>query len=557
MKIVIIGGVAAGTSAATRARRNSEDAEIVIYDQDKDIAHAGFATHYVIGGVIDGIEELVPYTPEDFKQDYNIDVHTEHEITHIDHDKKIVCGKNLQTNTDFEDNYDVLVFANGTQFGVPPVFRDKEFSNVFQVKNVERGRHIAKFVEENSPKTAVVVGTGYIGLGVSEQLTNIGMKVTTVDFLKYPMAVLDHDISTHIADILDDNGVEFYGDEGVVELKEVDGRLDHVITSKSNSFKADMFIVATGVRPNTELAESIGVATGSTRAIKVNDRMETNIPDVYAVGDVAEAYNVLTKEPMYLPLATTATKMGRIAGDAITGGELRFKGILGTSAVRLFGKTIASTGLTEAKAREKGIDPVVLTNIKPDKLRFMGGKDLMIKAVADPETEQLLGVQIIGPEGVERRIDVFVTAITLGAKVSDLFHFDFAFTPPVSTPKDPVMYTGMALTNAMDDSPLITPVELMELKQNLGNEVNIIDVRSHENYDEGHIFGAVNIPLRELRSKINEFDKDDNIVVYCSSGESSYNAQRIFKNNGFTNVKNLTGGLLNYLIALKDPENNI
>jgi NADPH-dependent 2,4-dienoyl-CoA reductase/sulfur reductase-like enzyme/rhodanese-related sulfurtransferase len=500
------------------------------------------------------MDELVPYTPARLKAEYNIDVHTEHEITEIDHDKKMIYGKNLATNDSFEDDYDVLVFANGTNFGVPPVFRGKEFSNVFQVKNVERGRQLQRFIEENSPKTAVIVGTGYIGLGVSEQLTNTGIKVTTVDFLKYPMAVLDHDISTHIADILEENGVAFYGDEGVVELKENGDRLESVLTSKGNEFAADMFIVATGVRPNTELAQSIGVETGETRAIKVNERMETNISDVYAIGDVAEAYNVITKEPMYLPLATTATKMGRIAGDAITGGDLEFRGILGTSAVRLFGKTIASTGMTELKAREKGIEPIVLTNIKPDKLTFMGGKYLLIKAIADPETEQLLGVQIIGEEGAERRIDVFATAMTLGAKVSDLFHLDLAFTPPISTPKDPVMQVGMALTNAAKDSPLITPEELIQLKRDIGNEIQLIDVRRSEKYDEGHIFGANNIPFAELREKLDTFNKDDKIVIYDNSGDIGYNAQCIFKNNGFTNVKNLSGGFLNYLVALKDYE---
>lgn len=340
-----------------------------------------------------------------------------------------------------------------------------------------------------------------------------------------------------------------------MEISGEDNCLEHVITSEGNDYEAGLYILATGVRPNTALAESIGVKLGETRAIAVNDKMETNIPDVYAVGDIAEAYHAVTKEPMYLPLATTSAKMGRIAGDVITGGNLRFRGILGTSAVKLFGQTIAATGMTEIKAREKGIEPIVLTNVKPDKLKFMGGKDLLIKAVADPETEELLGVQIIGPEGAERRIDVFATAMTLGAKVSDLFHLDLAFTPPISTPKDPVMYTGMALTNAIEETPLVTPEELVKIIDDHEDFV-IVDVREEEEFAESNIDGAINIPLKSLRERINELDPEERTIVYCNSGQSSYVAQRILLNKGFKEVYNLTGGNNHYQIVLKDIRRN-
>ena len=556
MKIVIIGGVAAGTTAAVRARRNSETAEIVIYDRDVDIAHAGFATHYAVGGVVDGMDKLVPRTPEWFKANHNIDVHTQHEITKIDHENKILYGKNLVTNKEFSDNYDKLVFANGAVLGTPPAFRDKHFDNVFRVKTVEMGRKLQTYIDQTKPKTALVIGTGYIGLGVSEQLTNAGIQVRTLDFLKYPMAQLDHDMSTHIADILESNGVTFHGNEGVIELQAENNCLEHVITTEGHDYEADLYIVATGIRPNTALAETIGVELGATGAIKVNDKMETNLPDIYAVGDVAEAFNAITKEPMYLPLATTASKMGRIVGDVITGGSLRFRGILGTSAVRLFGQTIAATGLTEMKAHEKGLNPIVLTNVKPDTLTFMGGQDLLIKAVANPETEELLGIQMIGPEGVERRIDVFATAITLGAKVSDLFHLDLAFTPPISTPKDPVMYTGMALTNAIhNDATLIKPETLYQMIHD-HDEIQLIDVRPAEEYHELTIETAVNIPSTSLRERIGEIAKDKPLVVFSSTGKTGYNAQKILVNNEFKEVYNLSGGSQNYQIVLKDITKN-
>lgn len=555
MKIVIIGGVAAGTNAAVRARRNSEDVEIAIYDRDVDVAHAGFATHYAVGGRVDSMDDLVPYDTQWFKEVHNIDVFTQHEVTNINHDEKIISGKNLATGEDFTDNYDVLVFANGTVFGTPPVFRDKTFNNVFRVKTVQLGRELQKYIDEEKPKTAVVIGAGYIGLGVSEQLTNAGLKVRTLDFLKYPMAQLDHDMSTYIADILEENGVTFHGNEGAVELKADGDCLEHVITSRGNDFEADMYIVATGVKPNTTLAESIGVELGETRAIKVNDKMQTNIPDVYAVGDVAEAYHAITKKPIYLPLATTASKMGRIAGDVITGGDLRFKGILGTSVVRLFGHTIAGTGMTETLTREyDDFNPIVLTTVQSDYLDFMGGSDMIIKAIAHPETERILGAQIIGKEGVERRIDVIATAMTANMKASELFDLDLAFTPPVSTPKDPVMYTGMALTNAIYHSPLITAEELYE-QMNKKDDFILLDIRESDKFNEAHIETAINIPVRELRNRLDELDSDKEIVVYCNSGKLSYTAQRILLNRGFKEVYNLTGGIMSFQNLLHDLDN--
>lgn len=545
MEIIIIGGVIAGIETALQARKNLEDVKITIYDRDYDIAHTGFATHYVAGGVVDNVEQLTLKTPEWFKSRYNIDIHTGHDITKIDYENKKIMGVNLTSDEEFEATFDALVFANGSVVTVPPVFRDKEFTNVFTIKSVQNARKLLSFVEEKQPKTAIVIGTGYIGLGVSEQLTNAGINVKTVDFLEYPMAQLDHDTSVHIADILEVNGVSFHGNEGVVELASHNGELDSVVTSQGNKYEADMFIVATGVRPNTELAESIGVEMGSSRAIKVDDKLQTNLPDVYAVGDVAEAYHAVTKAPIYLPLATTAVKMGRIAGDVITGGDMRFEGVLGTSAVRLFGQTIASTGMTEDAARRAGIEPEVLVTTKPAVLKIMGGKDILIKAVAEPKTERLLGVQIIGPEGVERRIDVFATAMQFGAKVSDLANIDLAFTPPISTPLDPVMYTGLLLSEAIKKCPLMTPEQLNEMIED-DQELTIIDVRSEESYKKAHIQGAINLPIDSLRNSLNSLNKKNKIVVYCGLGESSLVAQEILVNNGFEKVYNLTGGLSNY-----------
>lgn len=545
MRIIIIGGVVAGTTAAIGARKNSEEAEIVIYDRDVDFNHSGYATHYVIGGQVDSLDKLTPRSIEWFKNRHNIDVHTSHEIVEIDAENKKLVVKNLETGETFEDNYDSLILANGSSPTVPPAFRDKSFSNVFTVKNVQGGRELQACINEIQPKSVVVIGGGYIGLGVSEQLTNSGMAVETLEFLDYPMPPLDSEISIQIENILEENGVHFHGGDGVVELVEQNGKLEKVITGKNKEYTADLFIVATGVRPNTALAESIGVELGISGAIKVNDKLETNIPDVYAVGDVAEAFHVLTKEPVYLPLATTAAKMGRVAGDVITGGSLRFNGILGTSVVRLFGYTIAATGLSEKAAREKGYEVEVMTDTNLSKLRFMGGEEILIKAVADQATQELLGVQIIGAEGAARIIDVFATAMTFRAKVSDLIQLDLAFTPPISTPVDPVLSTGVNLYHALTAAPLITPAELNQKKET-DSELLLLDIRSAADYDAGHIAGAEHLPVDELRQKLTALDKEQSVVVYSNTGEKAYVAQEILINSGFREVYNLSGGIINY-----------
>lgn len=545
MKIIIIGGVVAGTTAAIGARKNSEEAEIVIYDRDVDFNHSGYATHYVIGGKVESLEKLTPRSIEWFKKRHNIDVHTSHEIVKIDSETKTIYGKNIETGETFENQYDQLIFANGSSPTVPPAFREKEFTNVFTVKNVQGGRELQACINEIKPKSVVVVGGGYIGLGVSEQLRNLGMKVDTLEFLDYPMPPLDSEMSIRIAEILEDNGVNFHGGDGVVELVSDGGKLEKVITGAKKEYTADLFIVATGVRPNTELAESIGVELGSSRAIKINEKLETNIPDVYAVGDVAEAFHAISGDPLYLPLATTAAKMGRVAGDVITGGDLRFNGVLGTSVVRMFGHSIASTGLTEKAARAKGYEVVVLMNTNLSRLRFMGGEDILIKAVADKETEEILGVQIIGSEGVARIIDVFATAMTFRAKASDLIQLDLAFTPPISTPVDPVLSTGISLYEAIEKTPLITPKEMNEQLEK-DPETILVDIRSAEDFEKSHIKGAKHIPVDDLREEYSTLDTSDCIIVYSNTGEKAYVAQEILINKGFEKVYNLSGGLNNY-----------
>ena len=553
MKIIIIGSVASGTSVAAKARRNTESAEITLYDKDTDISYAVCGIPYAIGGEIADFEELTPRDAKWFKKRYNVDIHTSHEVLCINHSTKIVTVKNLLTGDVFEDKYDVLVFATGATYRTPDAFLGKHFENVFQVRNINSGKKIKSFIENEKPMTAVIVGAGYIGLEVAEQLKARGIEVTILQRGKHPLSHLDWDMSIRIEDEMIKQGIDFRSEETIQTLNG-SSRLDEAITNKGTKLSADMYILATGVQPNVSLAQSIGVKLGETGAIATDSTLQTNIPGVYAVGDVAESFHVITGKPTYRPLASTANKMGRIAGDAMTGGPLRFQGVLGTGILRFFDLTIAQTGLTEKEALAEGYEVAVLFNIKADKPDYMHGKEMVIKAVADKLTHRILGVQIIGPQGVDKRIDVFASTITLGVTAEDLFHMDLAYAPPFSTTKDPLAYTGMALTNALTTAPLITPHDLMELQKNNEN-ITIIDTRDPKSYEKNHVANAINIPLSELREKASTLDKNKKTIVYCNKGVTGNASQNVLRNKGFKEVYNLSGGNNNYQELVKKQQN--
>jgi rhodanese-related sulfurtransferase len=321
-----------------------------------------------------------------------------------------------------------------------------------------------------------------------------------------------------------------------------------VILKSGKVIETDFVIIAIGVRPNVDLAQNAGVELGQTGAIKVNNKMQTNFEGIYACGDCAESYSLITNKPVYRPLGSTANKMGRITGDQITGGSLEFKGILGTGIFKVFDMTVAQTGLSEREAIKEGFDVEVCHNIKPDKPEYFHGKEMVIKAVADRKTGRLLGTQIIGKSGVDKRIDVFATAISFGAKAEDLFHLDLAYAPPFSTTKDPVMYTGMILDNAMNrDRKLITAGELKRRIDN-AEDMTIIDARTTDQYLKSHVEGAINLPHEKLREAANLPDKEKVVVTYCNKGVTGNAAQNILINKGFKRVYNLSGGHKNYMM---------
>lgn len=540
MKIIIIGSVAAGTSVAAKARRNDENAEIILYNADYDISYSICGIPYFLGGEVEELETLTPRNASWFKKRYNVDIHIRHEVMKIDSDNKTVRVKNLDTNESKEDNYDILVFATGAT-SITPSIKGVEMDHVFHIRTIQNTAAIHGFMEANNPKKVTIIGAGFIGLEMAEQLTHRGFEVTIVQRSNQVMPHLDKDMAFRVEEHIRENGVNLLLNEEAIAIS------DKTVETKSgNVIDSDMVILATGVKPNTKLAAEIGIELGTSGAIEVNNKMQTNLPDIYAVGDVAESFSVVTGKPVYRPLGSTANKMGRIAGDVITGGDLEHRGILGTGILRVFDLAVGYTGLSEKEALAEGFDIEVLHNIKPARAEYLGGKELVIKAIADRKTSRILGVQIVGQDGVDKRIDVFVTAISFKAKAEDLFHLDLAYAPPFSTTKDPVMYTGMALQNAIDKkNKLITPHELTDRIEN-GEKFQIIDTRVTKQYEVSNVDGAISIPLAKLRSEAKILDPNLPTVTYCNKGVTGNAAQNILINMGFKEVFNLSGGNKNY-----------
>ena len=543
MRIVIIGAVAAGTSAAAKARRNSEAAEIVIYEKDGFISYSGCGMPYYIGGAVESAEELTPRDPGFFKSKYNVDIHTLHEVLSISSAAKSITVKNLTTGDVFTDHYDKLVIATGARATVPPI-KGADARHVFTLRNINDMNRIKAFIDTNRPHSAAIIGTGFIGLEVCENLKGLGMEISLLEKLSQVTPGLDGDMAVYVEEYLKKDGVSVLTGVSIGEIAE-----NSVILSDGETIKADMVLVSTGVRPNTELAAAAGIELGVAGAIRVNTKMQTSLPDIYACGDCTEQFHVVTGKPVYRPLGSTANKTGRIAGDSMTGGNLEFRGILGTGIFKIFDMTVAQTGLSEREARELGYDVAVCHNIKPNKPEYMHGKEMVIKGVADKETGRLLGAQIVGYEGVDKRIDVFVTAITFKAKVEDLFHLDLAYAPPFSTTKDPVMYTGMILDNAIHKGrPLITAQELDTLMQS-GEKYALIDARVPAQYEKNHVHTADSIPHEKLRETAESLDKDAVTVTYCNKGVTGNAAQNILLAKGFKKVYNLSGGQKQYGIT--------
>ena len=516
------------------------DNEIVIYEKDQDISYSVCGLPYYIGEEYIQREDLSPRNPAWFKKRFDIDIHIGHEVLTIDASKKELQVKNLKTGVVFYDHYDTLVLATGAA-SLKPNIEGRDSEHVFFLRNIISADEIKEYIKGHRPVSAVIVGSGFIGMEVAENLIKLGIQVAVVEAVEQVMPSYDPEMSLRIKNELLANQVQVFTGEKVVKI---DAQEKTVVTNVGRVLPADLVIISAGVKPAVNIAQHAGVELGTTGAIKVNYQMETSIKGIYAVGDCAESYFLMDGTPCYRPMGSTANKTGRIAGDVITGGSLSFRGILGTGIVKIFNLTCGQTGYTEREAKKAGYDVEVIHNIKPNQTEyFEGSSEMVIKAVADRRTEKLLGVQIIGKKGVDKRIDVFATAITFGAKAGDLAHLDLAYAPPFSTTKDPVMYTGMILDNALNrNRKIITPQELERNR----TRFTVIDVRSNKDFEKGHIEGAINIPLGNLIGKAGQFSKGESIVVHCNKGVTGNAAQNVLINLGFSDVYNLSGGYKEY-----------
>lgn len=534
MKTIIIGGVAGGATAAARLRRLDEKAEIIILERGEYVSFANCGLPYYIGGVITDREDLTLQTPQSFKARFNIDVRVLNEAVKINPDTKTVTVKNLRTGETYEETYDNLILSMGAE-PIRPNIDGADGSNVFTLRNIPDTLKIKKYIDTAKPRSAVVIGGGYIGVEMAENLAGAGLKVAIVELADHLIAPLDFDMAADVHRYIKSKGIYLHLNNGV---KSIHG---NTVVLQNGEITADMIILSVGVRPETAIAKECGIELNQRGSIVVNNKMQTNIPNIYAVGDAVEVEDFITKKPAFIPLAGPANKQGRIAVDNIAGYESVYTGTQGSAVLKLFDMTIATTGLNEKSATAAGIDyDKTYTYSASHATYYPGAAQMSIKALWDKKTLKIIGAQIVGFDGVDKRMDVLATAIRLGAKITDLTTLELCYAPPFGSAKDPVNMLGFVAENIVSG----------KLKQFFWHDVEnlprdgsvfLLDTRTPFEVMQGKIDGFVNIPLDELRERIDEIPKDKPVYVHCHSGLRSYLACRILTGNGY-DCYNLAGG---------------
>ena len=549
MKVVIIGGVAGGATAAARLRRLDEQAEIVVFERSGYVSYANCGLPYYIGGVIEDPEALTLQTPESFFSRFRVTMKVRHEVTALHPERKTVSVKNLETDEEFEEPYDKLLLSPGakpTQPRLPGVGLVK----LFTLRTVEDTFRIKDYIRQNHPKSAVLAGGGFIGLELAENLRELGMEVTIVQRPKQLMNPFDPDMAAFIHSEVRANGVKLALGYTVEGFQERDGGVD-VLLKDSAPLHADMVVLAIGVTPDTALAKEAGLELGLKGSIVVNSRMETSLPDIYAVGDAVQVRHSVTGQDVLLSLAGPANKQGRIAADNICGGDSRYLGSQGSSVLKVFGMTAAVTGVSETNAKKAGLDAdaVVLSPMSHAGY-YPGGKLMTMKVIFEKETFRLLGAQIVGYEGVDKRIDVLAAAIHAGLTAIRLKDLDLAYAPPYSSAKDPVNMAGFLIENLAKGVVKQFRIEDVGGLPRDGS-VTLLDARTPQEYAAGHIEGFRNIPVDELRQRLEEIAPGKPVYVICQSGLRSYIACRILAGHGYE-AHNFSGGFRFYDAVAND-----
>jgi CoA-disulfide reductase len=538
-KIVIVGGVAGGASAAARLRRLDEDAEIILFERGKYISFANCGLPYYIGHVIKNRDDLLVQTPKRFKDRFNIDVRVSSEVIEIDRKRKEVKVKELSANTIYIEKYDNLILSPGAEPTRPPIPGIKS-PRIFTLRSIPDANAINDFISGQNPKRAVVVGGGYIGLEMAENLHKRSMLVAVVEMLDQVMPALDKEMANFLHEHLHEQNIALWLSDAVAGFRESDSKL-FVALKSGMELCCDMAVLAIGVKPEVKLAKESGLELGSTGGIKVNDNLQTSDPDIFAIGDAIEVQHFVLKKPVLIPLAGPANRQGRIVADNICGRDVKYKGTQGTAILKVFELTVGMTGASEKDLKKTNIDYEKIYIHPANHVGYYpGAQQMHIKMLFSKPEGKVLGVQIVGKDGVDKRIDVFATAICAGMTVFDLQELELAYAPPYGSGKDPVNMAGYATGNILDGTASVRHFEQLD------QDVFLLDVRSPSEVKRGSIAGAMNIPVNQLRQRLDKLPKDKTINIYCAVGIRSYIASRILRQKGF-DASNISGGYSTYL----------
>jgi NADPH-dependent 2,4-dienoyl-CoA reductase/sulfur reductase-like enzyme/rhodanese-related sulfurtransferase len=539
MKLVIIGGVAAGATAAARARRIDENAEITLFERGPYVSYANCGLPYFLSGDIPDRADLLLQTPEGFRARYGVEVHVNTEVVAIDRQQKLVRTRTPEGET--EVPYDKLILAQGGQPLMPPI-PGMDAPHVFKLWTVPDMDRIHDFIEQAAPRTAVVVGGGFIGLEMAEAFQKRGLSTTVIELQPTVMAVMDPEFGGRVATELQENGVSVLTGTGVQAVG--DG---YVELSDGRQVPADLVLFSVGVRPELTLAKEAGLTIGPSGGLLVNEQLQTSDPDVYAAGDMVEVTQRVSGRRIRVPLAGPANRQGRIAASNVMGQAMRYSGALGTSVVKVFEATAAMTGLTEKAARDAGFEVGVAVIHKDHHAGYYpGSEEMALKLVYDRKTTRLLGAQAFGRAGVDKRIDVLATALSGEFTLSDLAELDLAYAPPYSSANDPINLAAfIGLNDCSGFSPLVTPSELRAALA--AGDASVLDVRTEKEFARSHLKDALHVPLDDLRARLDSLPRDRRLLVHCRSGFRAHLAVRILKAHGFQDVANVTGGYVSIL----------
>jgi len=542
-KLVVVGGVAAGPKAAARARRCDPEMEIVIYQMEDEISYAGCGLPYYVSGVITERQKLISRTAGQFAQD-GIKVLKHREIENIDVRNRTVTGRDLHTGEGFTDRYDRLVLATGAE-AIRPKIEGLDLANVFYLRSIFDADAFLERIRSEVVQNVVIAGGGFIGLDMAESLVQLGKEVTIVEMTPQILTLFDEDLASVLRQYLAKKGIQVFTSEAIAALKGDKGKVTHVRTV-SKEVEADAVLMSLGVRPRVELAKKAGLRIGETGAIWVNEKMETSAEGIYAAGDCAETFHLVTGKKTWVPLGSTANKQGRVVGTNVCGGNAVFPGVMGTTVFKVFDFHVAKTGLNIKEAQREGFSPIQAIVRGYDRAHYYpGGKESILKVIADKETGRILGGQAIGEGPSDKFIDILAMALHGKMTCRELANVDLAYAPPFSPAMSPVIVAANVLTNKLEGK--VNDIAAAEVKRKLDtgeDTFQVLDVRERDEVEAKRIPGSLWIPYADLKKRIGQIDRKKEIAVHCESGLRSYKACLKLQREGFEHVRNVDGGLL-------------